>query len=72
MEQTPGPLSAHQTASASIAYGRLRMAADLRMTPLGLLAVGALVSGILLSVPPIIRAAAAAQAGRRDGEGGVG
>jgi hypothetical protein len=38
-------------------FGQSFMRLELRMTPMGLLAVGALVSSILLSVTPIIDAA---------------
>ncbi|GGF74498.1 hypothetical protein GCM10011402_28920 [Paracoccus acridae] len=37
--------------------GRVEASAEVDITPTGLLSIGALVSMILLSVPPIIRAA---------------
>lgn len=52
------PLAEPQRATARLRLGdRLRVNAGLAMTPLGLLATGGLVAAILLSVPPIIRAA---------------
>jgi len=53
----PHPLAAPQTARASLRAGdRFVMEAEVRATPLGLLAVGGLVAVILLAVPPIVRA----------------
>ncbi|WP_426956323.1 hypothetical protein [Muricoccus radiodurans] len=44
-----------QTASFDVRLGQhVSMRAEVRVTPAGLLAIGALVSGILLSVAPII------------------
>ena len=40
-----------------VQFGRSSARLELRVTPIGLISVGILVSGILLSVPPIIRAA---------------
>lgn len=40
-----------------VRFGRSSARLELRMTPIGLLSVGILVSSVLLSVPPIIRAA---------------
>lgn len=55
------PLAAPQTAHLDLHAGRsVRLDTHLTVTPLGLLAVAGLVCAILLSVPPIIRAAAAA------------
>lgn len=49
-------LAAEQSARATLRAGeRFVMEAEVRATPLGLLAVGGLVAAILLSVPPIIR-----------------
>lgn len=65
---TPHPLAAPQSARATLRAGeRFVMEAEVRATPLGLLAVGGLVAAILLSVPPIVRAAqpGAAQVPRR-------
>lgn len=62
-DDTPHPLLAPQSARASLRFGdRFAMEADVRATPLGLLAIGGLVAAILLSVPPIIRASRAARA----------
>ena len=58
--QAPAPpaLAAPQSARATLRAGdRFVMEAEVRATPLGLLAVGGLVAAILLSVPPILRAA---------------
>ncbi len=55
--EPPPPLTAPQTARATIRFGnRIVIEAEARATPLGLLAVGGLVAAILLSVPPIVRA----------------
>ncbi|WP_404335757.1 hypothetical protein AB2M62_17200 [Sphingomonas sp. MMS12-HWE2-04] len=51
------PLIAPQTARATLRAGSFVMESEVRATPLGLLAVGGLVAAILLSVPPIVRAA---------------
>ncbi len=51
------PLVVPQTAHAVLKAGRFRASARVRVTPLGLVAIGGLVSAILLSVPPIVRAA---------------
>lgn len=45
---------------------RTVLAAQVSVTPLGLIAIGALVSAILLSVPPIVRAAGDVRRGRVD------
>ncbi|QIK78597.1 hypothetical protein G7077_06515 [Sphingomonas piscis] len=53
-----GPLSTPQTARTRISIAdRVILDAEVKATPLGLLAIGGLVTAILLSVPPIIRAA---------------
>ena len=54
-------LRSPQTARARARFG-MRAAAELEVvvTPVGLLAIGGLVSAILLSVPPIVRAARSA------------
>jgi hypothetical protein len=57
----PNPLATRQTARARLRAGRTRLAASVTITPAGLLAIGGLVAAILLSVPPIIRAAAQAR-----------
>lgn len=60
------PLSAPQTARAAMRFGdRAAFDAEVGVTPLGLLAIGGLVAAILLSVPPIVRAAGKAAARRR-------
>jgi hypothetical protein len=57
MDMEPHPLSTPQTARATLRAGTgFVMEAEVRTTPLGLLAVGGLVAAILLSVPPIIHA----------------
>ena len=50
-------MSAPQTATAHICAGRTRARLSVEVTPAGLLAIGGLVAAILLSIPPIIRAA---------------
>ncbi|MFD1610289.1 hypothetical protein ACFSCW_00580 [Sphingomonas tabacisoli] len=63
MEAEPHPLAAPQIARASLRVGdRVLMESEVRVTPLGLLAIGGLVAAILLSVPPIVRAKRAAKA----------
>jgi len=49
--------SGRNTARASIRLGRFKAKVELDVTPAGLLAVGGLVSAILLSVVPIVAAA---------------
>ena len=47
-----------QTARLRVRFGtRGELSARVAVTPLGLLAIGGLVAAILLSVPPIVRAA---------------
>lgn len=53
---TEHPLAAPQAARATMRAGGFVMEAEVRATPLGLLAVGGLVAAILLSVPSIVRA----------------
>jgi hypothetical protein len=61
MDTEPHPLATPQSAHATLRAGAsFVMEAEVRATPLGLLAVGGLVAAILLSVPPIIRASARA------------
>lgn len=43
-----------QAAEVEISGGRLRLRASVRVTPAGLLAIGALVSGILLSTTALV------------------
>ncbi len=63
---TAAAVAAPQTAHIDLRAGKsVRLDTDLRVTPLGLLAVGGLVCAILLSVPPIIRTAARAAATSR-------
>lgn len=50
-------LTTPQTASFRLRAGSVRARTDVSVTPAGLLAIGALVAAILLSVPPIVRAA---------------
>lgn len=60
-ESPPHPLATPQAARATIRAGdRFVMESEVRVTPLGLVALGGLVAAILLSVPPIVRASAAA------------
>jgi hypothetical protein len=59
-------LDAPQAARASLRLGnRFLGELEVRTTPAGLLAIGGLVAAILLSVPPIIRAAAEASEARK-------
>lgn len=51
------PLATPQTATAQLRAGRTAARIRVRVTPAGLLAIGGLVAAILLSIPPIIRAA---------------
>jgi hypothetical protein len=48
---------APQTATARFDAGPVHASASVSVTPAGLVAIGALVAAVLLSVPPIIRAA---------------
>jgi hypothetical protein len=58
MPDRPHPLTAPQSARASIRFGsRVGLEAEVQVSPLGLLAMSGLVAAILLSIPPIIRAA---------------
>lgn len=64
------PLSAAQTARGVLRVNRRTvLAAQVSVTPLGLIAIGALVSAILLSVPPIVRAAGDVRRGRLGDDG---
>jgi hypothetical protein len=59
-------LGARQSTGFRLKIGKaVRMGARVDVTPVGPLAIGALVSAILLSVPPIIRAAAEVKSARR-------
>lgn len=59
IEPRTHPLATPQTARATIRLGeRFVMESEVRVTPLGLVAIGGLVAAILLSVPPIVRASA--------------
>jgi len=71
MADNLSPLSTAQSARAALRFGnRVSLDAEIKVTPLGLLAIGGLVSAILLSVPPIVRAAGkAARARRKAGRG---
>lgn len=46
-----------QSARLAVRAGSVRLRARVAITPAGLLAIGGLVAMILLSVPPIVRAA---------------
>jgi hypothetical protein len=59
LAQTARTLNDPQRATATLAVGRSSATARVRITPAGLLAIGGLVAAVLLSVPPIIRAARA-------------
>jgi hypothetical protein len=60
MPDRPHPLAVPQSARATLRLGsRGQIEAEVQVSPLGLLAIGALAAAILLSVPPIIRAARA-------------
>ena len=51
------PLATPQVARATMRVGdKFVMESEVRVTPLGLLAIGGLVTAILLAVPPIVRA----------------
>lgn len=59
----PHPLAAPQTARYTIRVGdNFLLESELRVTPLGLLAVGGLVAAILLAAAPMIRAKGSARA----------
>jgi hypothetical protein len=51
------PLATPQIADTHLRVGRARLDLGVAISPVGLLAIGGLVAAILLSVPPIIRAA---------------
>ncbi|WP_442680375.1 hypothetical protein ACSBM8_04045 [Sphingomonas sp. ASY06-1R] len=57
MPRITDTLTEPQTARARMSAGRFEAEASLTMTPAGLLAIGGLVAAILLSIPPIVRAA---------------
>ncbi|MBC9034678.1 hypothetical protein IAG41_20000 [Sphingomonas sp. JC676] len=53
----PHPLDTPQTTRATIRFGdRFLMESEVRMTPLGLLAVGGMVAAILLATAPLVHA----------------
>lgn len=58
----PRPLADPQSARATIRFGQVVLEAEARATPLGLLAIGAVVAAILLSIPPIVRVARSPEA----------
>ncbi|RYD52543.1 MAG: hypothetical protein EOP60_10115 [Sphingomonadales bacterium] len=61
-----GPLNQPQSVRSTLnASEKLRLETEISVTPLGVFAIGALVCGILLSVPPIIRAGARAAEARK-------
>src|SRR5690606_27205587 len=65
MADIPSSFSVPQTARAALRIGnRVSLDSQVNVTPLGLLAIGGLVSAILLSIPPIIRAAGKAARAR--------
>ena len=53
----PNAFATPQIARMRARAGRARLDLKVAVSPLGLLAIGGLVAAILLSVPPIIRAA---------------
>jgi hypothetical protein len=55
------PFATPQVARTRLRAGRARFDVKVAVSPVGLLAIGGLVAAILLSVPPIIRAAAEAR-----------
>ena len=56
-EPEPHPLSAPQTARYAVRAGdKFSIESEVRVTPLGLLAVGGLVAAILLAAAPLARA----------------
>jgi hypothetical protein len=57
-------LAGPQSAAVTLHGNKVDARAVVSVSPLGLLAIGGLVAAILLSVPPIIRAAADARARR--------
>ena len=59
------PLAMQQTATVDMALGPARLRAAAFVTPAGLLAIGGLVAAVLLSIPPIVRAAGRARADAR-------
>jgi hypothetical protein len=61
----PNPLAIPQVARTHLRTGRVRLDLGVAISPVGLLAIGGLVAAILLSVPPIIRAAADARRAER-------
>jgi len=55
------PLAAPQSARYTIRVAdKFVLETEVRVTPIGLLAIGGLVAAILLTVPPVIRAGARA------------
>ncbi|CAN5528997.1 hypothetical protein BH09PSE4_BH09PSE4_00960 [soil metagenome] len=64
-EAAQSALATPQVARAAFRGKRIAAAAEVRATPLGLLAVGGLVSAILLSVAPIILSARVGRSKRR-------
>lgn len=58
--QTPAPPPARNTSTTVLRAGPVKLAVKVRMTPAGLLAVGGMVSGILLSTAALVWVTAAA------------
>jgi len=56
MSDPMSPLSERQTGVAEFEAGPSRARAEVSVTPLGLLAYGALVAGVLLSTAALVRA----------------
>ena len=60
-EPDPHPLSVPQVARTTLRAGdKFVMETEIRVTPLGLLAVGGLVAAILLAAAPLVRTSARA------------
>lgn len=61
-EPRPHPLTIPQTARSTMRVGdKFIMESEVRVTPLGLLAIGGLVAAILLSAAPLVRASGGAR-----------
>lgn len=65
-ETDAAPLRQLQVAEFEFAAGVVKMKASLRLTPVGFLAIGAMVSGILLATSSVVWAATSAARRRAD------
>ena len=64
------PLERMQVAEFDLAAGPVKIHASVRLTPVGFLAIGAMVTGILLAASSVVwsaTSAARSRAGRREG-----